>query len=119
MTLSQIKEELEKDQVIQKPSWRDKTQMVEITERGVSHLKYEHDGFKVGNYTFGYEEDFGGEGKGDDYWVVFSVAKEGETTRYYKVPGWYASHHGGDLEVSNTYEVTPTTKTINVWTEVK
>ncbi len=110
MDLSRIKKELYK---------RHNTDEDGYGQTGISLLKYENIGFKVGDYTFGYEEDFGGEGKGDDYWVVFSVAKDGETTRYYKVPGWYASHHGGELEVDNTYEVTPTTKTINVWTEVK
>lgn len=54
-----------------------------------------NEGFEFGGYTFKYKQSYGGEGQGDEYWAVFSAEKEGEETRYFEVPGWYASHQGG------------------------
>jgi len=45
--------------------------------------------------TIKFEDDFGGEGEGDDYWVVFSVGNQ-----YFRVNGYYASYHGGELDGS-------------------
>lgn len=116
MTLQDIKNALNDDQVGQKPDWRDKTKMREITGYdGVGLLRDEEASFTVDKYVFSPEESFGGEGQGDDYWVVFSVSEEGEPKKFYKIPGWYASHHGGELEVSNTFEVKAVQKTITVW----
>lgn len=46
-------------------------------------------------------EDFGGEGQGDDYWVVFKVGDQ-----FFKKNGWYASYDGGELD-GDLYEVVP------------
>lgn len=53
-------------------------------------------------------EDYGGEGQGDDYWVVFKTV---ETGQFWRVDGWYASHHGGELDGS-VYEVEPKEVTV-------
>lgn len=50
-------------------------------------------------------KSFGGEGEGDQYWMVISIS-DGETTRYFRKDGWYASYDGGYLD-GETYEVTP------------
>lgn len=63
--------------------------------------------------TLTHIEDYGGEGKGDDYWVVFSLTK-GDVTRYFKKSGWYQSYSGGELD-GELEEVTPTAKVIMVW----
>jgi hypothetical protein len=57
--------------------------------------------------------EFGGEGEGDQYWVVISLS-DGETTRYFRRDGWYASYDGGTLD-GDTYEVRPQEKTIVVY----
>lgn len=72
--------------------------------------------FKIGDYLLTQEENYGGEGQGDDYWVVFSIKKEGDE-KYFKWDGWYASHDGGYLE--NLYEVTPTVVEVIQWVNVK
>ena len=60
-------------------------------------------------------EQFGGEGEGEEYWCVMSVTdKAGEET-FWKVPGWYASHHGSELEIENIFEVVLKEKVIKVW----
>lgn len=118
MDLTRVKKELNKQQVGQKPDWRDKTKMRDYEDKGIWLLKHENVSFVVDGYTFAFQEDFGGEGQGDDYWVVFSVTKE-DYSEFYKVPGWYASHHGGELEVENTYAVQPVEKVITVWEVVK
>ena len=58
-----------------------------------------------------YEESFGGEGKGDDYWVVVKIAGNDGTVRYFRQDGWYQSHSGGELD-GDTYEVKPTERTV-------
>lgn len=58
----------------------------------------------------------GGEGDGEEYWIVFLVQEVGANNKYYyKVPGWYQSYHGGELEWENIYPVEPVQKVITVW----
>ena len=44
-------------------------------------------------YTLAYEDHYGGEGQGDDYWDVFSVEHNAEIT-YFRLDGWYSSYDG-------------------------
>lgn len=66
------------------------------------------------------EAEYGGEGMGDDYWVVVKVVSEdpvvsGATvTRYFKKPGYYASHYGAELD-GDAFEVFPKRKIITVY----
>lgn len=55
-------------------------------------------------------ESFGGEGQGDDYYMIFHV-DAGEWEEYYKLGGYYASFSGG-------YYEGPLCKTIPVVREV-
>lgn len=57
--------------------------------------------------------DYGGEGQGDEYWVVFSVT-EGDVVRTFRKDGWYQSYNGGEFD-SELVEVKPVQKTITVW----
>jgi hypothetical protein len=57
--------------------------------------------------------EYGGEGQGDDYWVVISIT-DGETTRYFRKDGWYASYDGGSLD-GETYEVKPVEKLVTFY----
>lgn len=57
------------------------------------------------------EKNFGGEGQGDDYWVVVKITSEDGTVRYFRQDGWYQSYSGGELD-GDTYEVKPTPKTV-------
>lgn len=47
-------------------------------------------------YAIKLEDSYGGEGKGDEYWSVFSVTHSGET-KYFKIDGWYASYDGASM----------------------
>lgn len=58
-------------------------------------------------------EEYGGEGQGEEYWVVFSLT-EGNLNRYFRKPGWYQSYDGGELDGDLT-EVNPVAKVITVW----
>lgn len=61
-----------------------------------------------------YVADFGGEGKGDDYWVVVKITDANGDVRHFKRLGWYASYSGGELD-GPTVEVKPTERTIVVY----
>ena len=77
--------------------------------------------FEYEGHKFTHEDGFGGEGQGDNFWIVFSVtnlADSGDVV-YYKVPGWYQSHYGSELEWGSLFEVSRREKTIMVWEEVK
>ncbi len=65
------------------------------------------------NWTAKVEASYGGEGQGDEYWLVISVS-DGETTRYFRRDGWYASYDGGYLD-GESYEVKPQEKMITVY----
>lgn len=57
-------------------------------------------------------QQFGGEGEGDQFWVVFSFTKDGET-KYVKFYGWYESYNGTEYEGYKF--VTPQEKVITVY----
>ncbi len=56
-------------------------------------------------------EDYGGEGQGEEFWVVFRVVSTGQL---FRVDGYYSSYDGGSLDGS-PYEVVPVEKTITVY----
>lgn len=60
------------------------------------------------------EKTYGGEGQGDEYWVVVSFTDSEGNVRYFQRAGWYQSFHGGELEGPTT-EVTPKEKVITVY----
>lgn len=53
----------------------------------------------------------GGEGQGDDYWVVIRITAPDGSVRFFRQDGWYQSYSGGELD-GDTYEVKPTPKTV-------
>lgn len=60
-------------------------------------------------------DDYGGEGKGDEYWKVYSLT-QGRVTRTFKLDGYWQSYSGGEYD--EFYEVTPEPKTITVWKRI-
>lgn len=48
-------------------------------------------------YIIRSEDHYGGEGRGDEYWDVFSVENNGEKT-YFRLNGWYASYEGATFD---------------------
>lgn len=60
-------------------------------------------------------DNFGGEGQGSDFWVVFSVEKDG-VVRYVKNDGWYSSYEGGNFDRADGVEVFPYKETSTKWT---
>lgn len=67
----------------------------------------------VNGFTAKVEAEYGGEGQGEQFWVVVSIS-DGETTRYFRKDGWYASYDGGYLD-GDTSEVVPREKTIVIY----
>lgn len=62
------------------------------------------------NFTFELETIHGGgEGDGEEHWLVFSVTdvRDGISKTYWEVPGWYQSYDGGHLEWENVHQVEP------------
>jgi len=64
-------------------------------------------------------DDFGGEGQGDNYYLVFEIMNDTHPwgNRFYMLPGYYTSFEGGEYD-GDLYEVTPVQKTIIVWENV-
>jgi hypothetical protein len=58
-------------------------------------------------------QSYGGEGEGDQYWMVVSIS-DGETTRYFRKDGWYASYDGGYLD-GDIHEVQPKEKLVTFY----
>jgi hypothetical protein len=86
------------------------------SETGLSVFR-EENYFVLDGHLFSFVEQYGGEGMGDEYWIVFSVEFDGEK-KFYKIPGWYQSHHGSEMDTSSTHEVHKVEKTIMVWESI-
>jgi hypothetical protein len=57
------------------------------------------------------EASYGGEGKGEDWFVVLNFVDHGV---FIRVDGWYTSYDGTDFN-KDPYEVVPRKKTITVY----
>jgi hypothetical protein len=86
---------------------------------GWGEVKYNGNGDKVLDITLDGEtvpvtkvDSFGGEGMGEEIWVVVQVGDQ-----YFEKDGYYASHYGTDWDGSFT-EVSPSQKTITVYETV-
>ncbi len=47
---------------------------------------------------------YGGEGMGDEYYIILELKKDGIRHSLWEVPGWYASYDGGELEWGNLFQ---------------
>jgi hypothetical protein len=61
---------------------------------------------------FHHQDNFGGEGCGDDYWSVYKFTN-GTDVAYVKFQGWYQSYNGS--EFSEWFFVEPKQQTITVY----
>jgi hypothetical protein len=83
----------------------------------------EHEMFKVltdAGFLVKGEEQHGGEGQGEDYYIVFSVTR-GEEKKYFMLQGWYASYDGHHFDGGYTDfdEVEPIQVTVRQWKAVE
>lgn len=51
---------------------------------------------RAADINYSHENNFGGEGQGDDYWSVYSFTN-GTDVVYVKFNGWYASYSGSEF----------------------
>lgn len=58
-------------------------------------------------------DSYGGEGKGDDYYMILGLT-QGDVTRTFKMNGYHVSHDGSYYD-GPFVEVKPRLKTITVW----
>lgn len=63
-------------------------------------------------------EQQGGEGQGDEYYIVFSVTDEEGETVIFKKEAEYSSYDNTDWDWGDAFEVAPHTQTLIVYVEV-
>lgn len=59
------------------------------------------------------QKQHGGEGQGDEYYIVLRV-EDGETTRWFMKPGYYTSYDDRTLD-GDLYEVSPQQRIVTVY----
>ena len=64
---------------------------------GIDYLEGAEEKLKEAGVEVSCVEQFGGEGKGEDIWAVYSVRQNG-IEELWKAWGFYASYHGADFE---------------------
>jgi hypothetical protein len=76
--------------------------------------KYESSEETFENLTAKVVSEYGGEGQGDQYWMVISLS-DAQSTRYFRKDGYYASYgDGGNLDGS-IYEVKPAERLVTFY----
>lgn len=56
----------------------------------------------------------GGEGQGDEYWIVFKIDFPSGETKLYRVNGWYSSYDGHEFD-GDLHEVRPVEKLVTFY----
>lgn len=69
--------------------------------------------------TINIEDEWGGEGEGDQYGYVIKFVHTSGEAQYLSVNGHYDSWQGCDFDYADVRFVEPTEKTIRVWAECK
>lgn len=81
-----------------------------------SFLYEERQSFSFGDWTIENHIRYGGgEGDGEEHYIILKVTKNGENPLYFKVPGYYASYDGAHLDFEYTTEVKPVEKPVIFW----
>ena len=63
-----------------------------------------------------YEDSYGGEGQGEEYWSVYSFTRDSETV-FVKFDGSYASYNGSEYD--DYYFVEPKQMMVTVYEKIK
>lgn len=84
----------------------------------ISDFAYEeYDFIKFLDWTITWEDHYGGEGQGSEYWVVFKITGP-DTEKYIYLPGYYESYEGAEFFTNEMYEVVKSQKTVDYWKQV-
>jgi hypothetical protein len=73
---------------------------------------------KLDAYNIEEQDQEGGEGQGEEYFVVYKVTKD-DNTIYVKADGYYTSYEGYNFEFPDVYEVVESEKMIKYWKAIK
>ena len=80
-----------------------------ITDHG---YEFQVEGFRV---ELNEVDSYGGEGCGDEYWIVFEVKVNGEFDGYIQANGHYSSYEGVYWDGMEPFEVVKDTKVVEYW----
>lgn len=57
----------------------------------------------------------GGEGSGEERWVVIKVIDPVANETFWEIPGFYQSYHGSEFQIDETFRVIKKQKMIDYW----
>lgn len=60
----------------------------------------------------------GDQGDGEEHYLIIKVTQHDANETYWKVPGWYQSYAGGELEFDDMFQVEPYQKTVTDYKRV-
>jgi hypothetical protein len=74
--------------------------------------------WKLNEWTFGVVECRGGsEGDGEEHFLILTLIGDGNKT-FWKIPGYYSSYEGGELEWDSIHKVEPFERNITDYRQV-
>jgi hypothetical protein len=85
-----------------------------VVNKWLISLEWDDKPLNIDEYTLNCVEQYGGEDCGSNYWIVFSIEKDGEK-KVYRCDGSYYSYDGVEMDANDSYEVEPQEKTIIEW----
>lgn len=101
------------DEGFEVPGWKG-TKYHISGESAWHHFKDSYEDLTTDLGVISHVAEFGGEGQGDDYWVVISITDRDGNQRLFKRLGWHQSHSGSELD-GPTIEVEARQKMVTVY----
>jgi hypothetical protein len=81
-----------------------------LKDQGVDFYDLKWGDTSQGNLPNGYTikhyyTEGGGEGDGEEHWVILEISRDGEHHSFWLAPGWYASYDGGTIDWDEIHQV--------------
>lgn len=91
----------------------------DLEDKDSSFKEEDYEGELGAGWKIKTAESFGGEGQGDERWVVIELIDPSNNSTYWEIPGWYQSNYGSEFTIRETFQVEAKEVKVIKWFPVK